>query len=90
MNLSEIKKLRRDLCRTVGHNWESVNGSYEEGHAWFGNRCSRCKKVEVIGESRTIPIKLKYSDIQTRKFDILDRARKKLDQDIINPDNNSI
>lgn len=38
MNISIIKKLRRNICKAVGHNYETLG---------FYSVCSRCKKKGV-------------------------------------------
>lgn len=43
IKISQTKQLRRDLCRSVGHEWK-VYSRYYEGFSEGGNICSRCKK----------------------------------------------
>lgn len=77
--ISQTKQLRRDICRTTGHDWRAY-----KTEDWFGNECERCKKREVVAryvKVDTFPIttnpQVKYADINTRRFNILDRAQKR-------------
>lgn len=39
MNISQVKNFRRDVCRTLGHDWVPYQWEAENGEV-----CSRCKK----------------------------------------------
>jgi hypothetical protein len=47
MNIAASKQLRRDICRTVGHVWESFSRAFP-GYSEGGNICSRCKRREKV------------------------------------------
>ena len=89
MNISAAKKIRRDICRTMGHQWETYKW-VTAGGSHSGDLCSRCKK-RVITASRvnidTWPISsgpsIKYDEISVRRFDILKRAQVRADIDIM-------
>lgn len=75
-----VKKLQKDLCRVVGHE--------------FPNECSTCTRC---GHKRlsykfprvnvpTSPIstnpKIKWTELNIRRYDILDRAKGRIKEDI--------
>jgi len=65
-------KLKKDICRAVGHNFNGQDRS----------RCERCEiKNPNIVTIDSYPItprpKIKYSDIQCSKYDILNRAKER-------------
>ena len=47
MNIAASKKLRRDICRTMGHEWKTYT-RYNDGASEGGNLCSRCKKKQNV------------------------------------------
>lgn len=52
--ISQTKTLRRDICRTVGHEWKTYSRQLD-GASEGGNRCTRCKKRERIwGQSKPV------------------------------------
>lgn len=83
VNISQAKKIRRDICRTMGHEWKELPQN-SSSFPIYNTECSRCKKrVFQAWGSRvsidTAPIspgpKIKYADLQTKRFNILDRAK---------------
>lgn len=85
INISQAKKIRRDICRTMGHEWEEIPVvDLKPGQEIFNEQCTRCKKKfwTAWGARFTIPTapiaagpKVKYADLKTKKFNILDRAK---------------
>jgi hypothetical protein len=82
INISQAKKIRRDICRTTDHEWKELKRSFPE----YNTECTRCKKRvwSAWGSRITIPTapissgpKVKYADLRTKKFNVLDRARKR-------------
>lgn len=85
--LSENKKFRRDICKTVGHTWEPYVDNSRNGLAIGGNLCSRCKKREetwrsisctpVVMDTFKLPPspKVKYADLNVRRYDPFNRAK---------------
>lgn len=77
MQLKGAKDLRRSVCKAVGHDWKPYSNKDDSG-----NLCARCKKRVVIRISfptydiSTKP-KIKYADIEVRRFNPLDRAKKR-------------
>jgi len=89
-SLSEIKKLRRDICASVGHELVDYSGQGMSGGAWFNSKCSRCKRkfenyVQVQGGRLYIPTspintspQVKYKDINVKRYNILSRTINKI------------
>jgi len=75
-----MNKFKEDICRIVGHNF---------GKKGFASSCVRCKtdntKIWVIGKPvyvGSFPIRkdvevIKYADIKTKRYNVLDRAKEK-------------
>jgi hypothetical protein len=68
------KKLQKDLCRVVGHEFSDDCST-----------CSRCgyKKPRYILPTFEISsnLKVKWADTNFRKYDILDRAKSRIKAD---------
>ena len=91
INISQAKKIRRDICSTIGHEWSSWSRTTPT-QTTQGEVCSRCKKrtaTVVLNRVQvdSFPISsspvIKWNEMSIRKFDILDRMRKRADIDIL-------
>jgi len=81
INISQAKKIRRDICRTMGHEWIEIPvHSMSRGNT----QCTRCKKTVWTAwagrlQVPTFEVKpnvtVSYKDLQTKRFNILDRAK---------------
>lgn len=83
VNISSVKKMRRDICRTMGHEWKEFPQN-SSSFPIYNTECTRCKKRvwSAFGARVVLPTfeldvkpKVKYSDLQTKRFNILDRAK---------------
>lgn len=86
MSIERSKNLRRNICKTVGHSWEAYE-TITSGGRVGGNLCSRCKRREQLWERVNVSVwpittkpKVKYSDLEVRRFDLYDRMKKRVEE----------